>query len=205
MQAEIGLQLHGIEENALIYGPGTRYVIWVQGCTLGCKGCWNQNTWNPNAGTWKSNEWILDQIKATSDLEGVTFLGGEPLQQAEALLPLIQNIRDLGLSIFLYTGYRPEEFDETMQACFVLADIAVTGRYIEEQRNTGLRWRGSENQVIHFNTERYQGFELEDGTDVEVTIDHDTGHVTVLGYPDPEIIQEIEDIIGMPLTRRSEF
>ena len=43
------------------------------------------------------------------------------------------------------------------------------------------------------------------GDILEITIDHDTGHVTVLGYPDPEIIQEIEDIIGMPLTRRSEF
>ena len=205
MQSELGLRLFGIEDYAFIYGPGTRYVIWVQGCTLACKGCWNKETWNAKGGDWKSNEWILEQIKATPDLEGVTFLGGEPLQQADALLPLIQQIRELELSIFLYTGYRPEEFDETMQACFDLSDIAVTGRYIEEQRNTGLRWRGSENQVIHFNTERYEDFELEDGTDVEVTIDHDTGQVTVLGYPDQEILQEIEEIIGVRLTSRSDF
>ena len=201
MTAESRLRLYAIESEALIYGPGKRFVVWVQGCTLGCKGCWNKETWNPNLGEWKTHDWIIEQIQASPDVEGVTFLGGEPLQQAESLLPLIERIRDMDLSIFLYTGYTPEEFNDTMQACFNLADIAVTGRYVEEQRNTGLRWRGSENQIVHFNTERYQGYDLKDATDVELIIDHETGMLTVLGYPDPELLSEIEDVIGIPLSR----
>ena len=101
----------------------------------------------------------------------------------------------------VYSLDNVEEFDETMQACFDNSDIAVTGRYVEAERNTGLRWRGSENQIVHFITERYQGYDLQDATDVELIIDHDTGHLTVLGYPDSELLSEIEDVIGTSLSR----
>ena len=188
------INIHSLEPRSTIYGPGERFIIWVQGCTLACKGCWNVETWDANNGQKMDVSKLLRLVQDEEDLEGITILGGEPLQQAPVVLELINSVRSTGLSIFLYTGYEIEEFDETMQDCFDKSDIVITGRYVNELRNTGLRWRGSENQQIHFPTERYQGMEIIDGTDVEILIDQDTGLITVLGYPDPQLLREIREL-----------
>ena len=188
------INVHSLEPRSTIYGPGERFIIWVQGCTLACKGCWNVETWDAKNGQQMDISKLLRLVQDEEDLEGITILGGEPLQQAPVVLELINSVRSTGLSIFLYTGYEIEEFDETMQDCFDKSDIVITGRYVNELRNTGLRWRGSENQQIHFPTERYRGMEIIDGTDVEILIDQDTGLVTILGYPDPQLLREIREL-----------
>ena len=86
----------------------------------------------------------------------------------------------------MYTGYEPEEFDETMQACFDLSDIVVTGRYIESLRNVNLRWRGSTNQVLHCPTGRYSLSEIIEQNEVEIVVNQD-GTIELYGYPDSEI------------------
>jgi len=201
-QPDDRLRLHAIEHHSLIYGPGVRFIIWVQGCTLACKGCWNKETWPEDDGSWKDLDWIMGQIRSSAPLEGITLLGGEPLQQTPAVLNLIKKVKEEGMSVFLYTGYEKHEFDEAMTACYDLSDIVVTGRYVASSRNTSLRWRGSTNQEVNFPTERYRGMEFEDGTDVEISIDHDTGLVTVLGYPDPPLLAEIRQVLGVPLSRK---
>jgi anaerobic ribonucleoside-triphosphate reductase activating protein len=188
------INIHSLEPRSTIYGPGERFIIWVQGCTLACKGCWNVETWDANNGQKMDITKLLHLIQDEEGLEGITILGGEPLQQAPVVLELINLVRSTGLSIFLYTGYEINEFDEIMQDCFDKSDIVITGRYVNELRNTGLRWRGSENQQIHFPTERYQGMEIIDGTDVEILIDQDTGLITILGYPDPQLLREIREL-----------
>ena len=109
-----------------IYGPGIRSVFWTQGCTLACKGCWNTQYWPNRGGEEISVSTILSQLEELKDIEGITLLGGEPLQQPQACLELIQGCKEIGLSVFIYTGYEPSEFDEVMQSCFDLCDIAVT-------------------------------------------------------------------------------
>jgi anaerobic ribonucleoside-triphosphate reductase activating protein len=146
-------------EHSTIYGPGLRYVIWTQGCTLACKGCWNKQFW-PKGGTPVTITDLVKEILQVKGIEGITILGGEPLQQANATLELIRSVKAVGQTVFMYTGYEPEEFDETMQACFDSSDIVVTGRYIESQRNVNLRWRGSTNQMVHCPTGRYSLSEL---------------------------------------------
>ena len=134
-----------------IYGPGLRSVFWTQGCTLACKGCWNTQYWASRGGLEIGVSQILNELDQLEEIEGITLLGGEPLQQSDASLELIKGCKEKGLSVFLYTGFLPSEFDETMQACFDLSDIAVTGRYrprIDEI--PPLRWRGSRNQQVHF-------------------------------------------------------
>ena len=54
------------------------------------------------------------QIK-NADVEGITLLGGEPLQQSENVLALIREVKSEGLSVFLYTGYERKEFTPTME------------------------------------------------------------------------------------------
>lgn len=178
-------------EHSAIYGPGIRYVIWTQGCNLACEGCWNKQFW-PKGGTPATITDLVKEIRQVKGIEGITILGGEPLQQANASLELIRSVKALGLTVFMYTGYEPEEFDETMQACFDSSDIVVTGRYIESQRNVVLRWRGSTNQVLHCPTGRYSLSELNEQNEVEIVVNED-GTIELYGYPDSEIRQWIEN------------
>lgn len=170
-----------------IYGPGLRSVIWVQGCTLACKGCWNTQYWSAKGGDEILVSKLLKEIEDLDDIEGITLLGGEPLQQAKASLELIKGAKSLGLSVFLYTGYEPSEFDETMLACFNMSDIAVTGRYVQELRDTGLRWRGSQNQQVHFISDLYNESMLSEQTEVEFQI-HPNGRVVAVGYADSYLL-----------------
>lgn len=166
-----------------IYGPGVRFVLWLQGCTLGCKGCWNQQFWPTVGGAEYNIEELVTQIRE-ANVEGITLLGGEPMQQAEPILELIQRVKEHDLTVFLYTGYTKKEFDTTMNKCAELSDILIAGRYIESKRNTYLRWRGSSNQIIEFPTGHYNGEDLTEVREVEVHISG--GNAEVYGYPTEE-------------------
>jgi len=187
------LRIGAIEEQSSIYGPGLRFVIWIQGCTLACKGCWNKNFWPKKGGTNRSIESLVEQISVTESIEGITILGGEPLEQPEAVLNLINSVQRLNLSIFLYSGFESHELNDTQAECVKTSDIVVLGRYDEEKRNINLRWRGSSNQIIQFPTKRYRGIQFEERGECEVIIDDD-GSVRILGYPDPNLISLIKSI-----------
>ncbi len=124
--------------------------------------------------------------------EGLTILGGEPLQQPEDTLALIEEAKQQGLGIFLYTGYKLEELEGDALKCYEASDIVVAGRYIESERNTQLRWRGSSNQTVEFRTDRYKDFEFLEGNDVQITIE-ENGSLTILGYPDDALLQDLLD------------
>ena len=88
--------------------------------------------WSKKGGNETRVSQLLAELDEIDGIEGITLLGGEPLQQPQASLELIRGCKEKGLSVFLYTGYDPSEFDSTMQQCFDLSDIAVTGRYVQE-------------------------------------------------------------------------
>jgi anaerobic ribonucleoside-triphosphate reductase activating protein len=134
----------------------------------------------------------LEAAASAGDLEGISLLGGEPLQQAEPVLELIHAAREMGLSVLLYTGYEPEEYDPTMQACHDGSDLVIGGRYVEALRDPFLRWRGSSNQRLVSPTGRYDVDEFEDLQEVEVLIDHETGQMTVTGYPEADLLQLVQ-------------
>ena len=176
-----------------IYGPGLRAVFWTQGCNLACKGCWNTQYWSKRGGDLIQVSTLLDELDSIDGIEGITLLGGEPLQQSEASLQLIQGSKEMGLTVFLYTGYDPSEFDATMQQCFDLSDIAVTGRYVQEHRDTTLRWRGSRNQQVHFMSDAYNDSMFQEQTEVECHI-LPNGEVRMVGYAETELTQLLEGI-----------
>ena len=133
---------------------------------------------------------VQDAIEAGD--EGLTILGGEPLQQPQATLALILEARQHDLGIFLYTGYDFDELEGDALRCYEASDIVVAGRYIESERNTDLRWRGSSNQTVEFRTDRYKEFEFIEGNDVQITIGED-GSLTILGYPDEALLNDLLD------------
>ena len=182
-------------ERSEIYGPGVRAVIWVQGCSLACPGCWNKEFWPQRGGEKVEVQQMLEWLRLCKDIEGVTLLGGEPLQQPEAVLGLIDGAKALGLSIFLYSGYSRHELNEIQLRCVENSDIVILGRYEEDKRDIGLRWRGSRNQVIEYISPRYSAKDWgDDFQEIEVFID-ENGIISAYGYPDEEFQQKILDVL----------
>ena len=181
-----------IEPCSHIYGPGLRFVVWVQGCSLCCLGCWNQGMWPTKPNTIIHRNDLLKKIEHQKGLTGVTILGGEPLEQAENTLWLLREAQKSGLDTMLYTGYEMEEINACpiKSRALMHADILVSGRYDEKRRNIFLKWRGSENQTIQCLSPRYTAQDFQDQNDVEIHIDPD-GSLTVMGYPTPGLIKSL--------------
>lgn len=174
-----------IEPATHIYGPGRRFAVWLQGCSLACKGCWNKEMWSFKANKLLDRKTLLAQILAEEDIEGVTILGGEPLEQAENTVWLIQEIKRLtSLTVMLYTGYTKLELEQKQLWTTLEAnvDLLVTGRYQEQHRNTNNQWYGSENQELIYPKKSRIEQRSKRLNEVEIIIE-ETGEVRVLGYP----------------------
>ncbi|WP_370425056.1 4Fe-4S single cluster domain-containing protein [Tenacibaculum dicentrarchi] len=177
------MNISHIEENSLIYGPGIRYVIWTQGCSIKCKGCWSKDTWSFKTKNIKSTIELLTNITKDKELEGVTILGGEAFDQYNELLDLIKEIRKTKLSIILYTGYKITELKrEKKTEVLEFIDVLITGRYVEEKKNIqsgGLV--GSYNQEIIFYSKKYSKNDLVELNESEISID-ENGKISIYGY-----------------------
>ena len=171
-------------------GPGERFVLWVQGCPLACPGCWNPDTWAFKRRDLRSVEDLAAIILATEGIEGVTFTGGEPFAQARALTALAARVRFAGLSVFVFTGYDLDELTHPEHlALLAVSDVVVAGRYVEAERETGLAWRGSANQRVHFVSDRYSPADINEVAEVEFYINND-GTITVTGFPAAELLAQ---------------
>ena len=148
------INLCGEVPESIVDGPGLRYTIFVQGCPHHCPGCHNPQSHPFEGGYQKTTEELLAAIKENPLLTGVTFSGGEPFCQAEALYELAQAIKKLGLNIYIYSGYTIEQLlEKEKQEPFIgkllrICDTLIDGPYIERQRSLELLFRGSENQRI---------------------------------------------------------
>ena len=145
-------------ERSVAHGPGERFVLWVQGCSLGCPGCFSAETHSFRRGNIVSVTELENRITNIPGIEGVTFTGGEPMQQARPLAELGQRLRDRGFSVMCYTGFTRVQLESTKMSSIrdllAMSDILVDGRFVIDKA-ANLRWRGSSNQSVHFLTERY--------------------------------------------------
>lgn len=140
-------------------GPGRRFAIWVQGCPMRCPGCCNPELLPFAGGTEWTTDALLERILTTPDIEGVTFLGGEPMSQPAAVLELARGIQSAGLTVMVFSGFTLAELRARKRAdiseLLQHIDLLVDGRYEREQPEENRRWIGSRNQVMHFQSERY--------------------------------------------------
>lgn len=150
------IRLAGIEYDSLVNGEGTRTVIFAQGCRHHCPGCFNPETHDFNGGEIFEVEEIFNKIKDDPFLEGVTFSGGDPLEQAEAFSELAAMIKENKpeLNIWCWTGYTIEQILENklhepgIKKLLDLIDVLVDGRFEQNLFVDGLKFRGSKNQRI---------------------------------------------------------
>jgi anaerobic ribonucleoside-triphosphate reductase activating protein len=185
------LRLHAFEPVSAANGPGLRAVVWVQGCTLGCPGCFNPETHErERAGENVRVDDLFVRITRLGDrIEGVTISGGEPLQQRRAVLRLLERIRaETTLSSVVFTGYSWPELQcmPDLPALRDNVDVLLAGRYEQAQRIAyGLR--GSANKTVHLFTNRYTLADLDAVPDAEVII-HPDGRLTMTGI-DPPLVE----------------
>ncbi|MCD8363254.1 MAG: anaerobic ribonucleoside-triphosphate reductase activating protein [Lachnospiraceae bacterium] len=146
------LRIAGTVQDSIVDGPGLRYVIFTQGCPHHCPGCHNPQTHDFTGGSVADTEKILAAISANPLLGGVTFSGGEPFCQAQALVPIAEAVKSAGQHLMIYTGYLYEDLlkmqDSSVQRLLELADVLVDGPFILAQRNLTLQYRGSDNQRV---------------------------------------------------------
>ena len=146
------LRIAGTVNDSIVDGPGIRYVIFTQGCPHHCPGCHNPQTHDFAGGQDADEEKILGEIFNNPILSGVTFSGGEPFCQAEALVPIAELIKAKGKHLMIYTGYLLEQLQKmkkpAVDRLLELADVIVDGPFVLAEKNLTLSFRGSENQRV---------------------------------------------------------
>jgi anaerobic ribonucleoside-triphosphate reductase activating protein len=155
----------------------------MQGCTLGCAGCFNPATHDALGGRDVSIDDLAREMAAAraAGSEGLSLSGGEPLQQAVSASALLDSARALGMSTLAFSGYTLDEIRELPGGPAVLArlDVLIDGRYVAGERlATGLR--GSANQRIQLLTQRYAMSEVEATPVAEIRISA-TGEAILTG------------------------
>ncbi len=167
------LRMHRLIPFSYANGPGRRAVLWVQGCSLGCPGCFNPQTHTFTGGQYVFVSDLCRRIVALEgSIEGITVSGGEPLQQRRPLLALLRRVRwETALSMLVFTGYTWDEVRRMPEADGLLAciDVLIAGRYDASQR-LARQLRGSANKAVHFLTDRYTPSDLETVPPAEVII-----------------------------------
>lgn len=142
------LRVIDIVDGTIVDGPGLRTSIYLAGCLHKCPGCHNKSTWAFDAGHNMTVEQIEEHV-LENDFN-VTFSGGDPLYQPDALAFACKAIKRLGKTIWCYTGFTFEEVcaSPSMRQVLDLIDVLVDSRFILDKRDTSLRFRGSSNQRI---------------------------------------------------------
>jgi anaerobic ribonucleoside-triphosphate reductase activating protein len=139
---------------------------------------------------------MAKRILNTGDIEGVTYTGGEPMLQAHALVLLSQLLRQHGLTVFCFTGYKLEMLRKSRNpwVCRFLdqIDILIDGPFVQVKA-TPLLWRGSANQGVHFLSETYREWApiVEHGpAQVEFVVNH--SHFTTIGTWPKDFVERLE-------------
>ncbi|MBZ5670026.1 MAG: radical SAM protein [Acidobacteriia bacterium] len=193
--------LHALIPASRANGPGLRAVVFFQGCSVGCVGCWNSRT-HPFHGAEVPVDVVAQDLvraQAQHTLEGVTFSGGEPMQQADSLLRLIQGLHQQApeLSFGMFSGYAEHELAkgrywtwgdgsseqhrrrlwQEIRACL---DFAVVGRFNQAQPGSQ-PLRTTRNQVLRLFSHRYTPADFsEELTEVSIK---EGGRAEVTGFP----------------------
>lgn len=144
------VQVAGITRGSVVDGLGIRTVVFFQGCPRHCPGCHNPETIPFSGGREMTVHQLVEEIIKTINplVKGVTFTGGDPLAQPQALFQTVNMLKEKlpQLDIWVYTGYSYPEVKNL--PVMPLIDVLVDGPFIEEQRDISLAFRGSANQRL---------------------------------------------------------
>ncbi len=148
------MNFSGINYESFADGDGVRVSFFVSGCRRHCRGCFNTDAQRFDYGERfddKTVDVIMERLKRPY-ISGITFLGGEPMEPENVfcLIDLAQEVRKIGKTIWVYSGFTYEEILNcpAQRKLLSLCDVLVDGSFVEEQRDITLAFRGSRNQRI---------------------------------------------------------
>ena len=142
------IRIAGLVPESFVDGDGIRFAIFMQGCLRNCEGCQNPETHALNGGRLVDTAEIISSIKKNPLLDGITLTGGEPLLQIDSANELARAAKNLGLSVWCYTGFTFEELPPAAAPLMENVDVLIDGAFIESLRDLELQFRGSRNQRI---------------------------------------------------------
>jgi len=182
-------------------GPGRRVVIWVQGCTINCKGCFNKDFQiHESRYLVKPGEFarkIIDTCRKY-DCEGVTLTGGEPFQQSLASAILAGNIRRSGLTVVCFTGYGVKQLSGSenldVQALLSKVDLLIGGPYNIKNKSKRT-WFNDPDKELVFLTDRYSEEQLFDDEELEIIVKG--SEVEVTGFPEKKDYETLEEMLDL--------
>ncbi len=158
------LNINSIIYNTAVEGPYHRTALWVQGCSINCADCCNTHMLS----TTKSKvlsiseivESLLNALVKNPEIEGISILGGEPLDQSTELLHLLKTIKEKipNYGVILFTGYEWSQLTACPKKSQIIefCDLIIAGPYKKELHSRKRRWIGSDNQSIQFTSPRYK-------------------------------------------------
>ena len=150
------MKMAGFYDESMSNGLGWRAVLFVSGCPHHCPGCHNKVAQDYNYGQEFNKEEIISRICENSILKGITISGGEPLckENIPEVLDFIKDVKKVrpNFNVWCYSGYTLEQLeqrnDKITKETLKEIDVLVDGRFIEEQKKPGLKFKGSANQRI---------------------------------------------------------
>lgn len=143
-----------LQTDSIVDGEGIRTVIWTQGCAHNCLGCHNPETHSFTDGYLVDVEEVKKEISELTNQQGITFSGGDPLYQIDAVLELAIYAQSLNLNVWLYTGFTYEELkvmmkkNKKLKELLLNVDALVDGKFLLEEKSYDVKFRGSKNQRI---------------------------------------------------------
>ena len=157
------MRIHRLLSQTEAEGPGVRFCIWAQGCSRGCPGCFAEALQDPAGGEEIGTDEIIRQIASqVGKIRGVTFLGGEPFEQAAALGKIAAFAQNAGLDVITFTGSTLEALRSKPEAALLLnnTDLLIDGPYVQELQDFSRPLAGSKNQRFLFLTRRFSPEEI---------------------------------------------
>lgn len=184
LDPQLMIRVHQVVPRSRANGPGARFVIWTQGCSLACPGCFNPNSHAASkSGTHVK---VIDLVRRIVDveslIEGITLSGGEPMEQPEAVAELLLAVRrSTDLGVVLFTGFTHAEIIGDPRRSRVLenVDAMVAGRY-EASKRVAEGLRGSSNKRVVLLSNRYSALDIEETPTTEIILD-EYGNATLTG------------------------
>lgn len=190
-----------------VLGPGRRIGLWLQGCTIRCRGCVSQDTWPADPGKALPLKTLLDWCRrmGAQGFDGVTISGGEPFDQPRALAALLDGLvawrtaAGLDFDILCYSGYPLKTLEKKHQKILARLDGLIPEPYADG-RPLGALWRGSDNQTLvpmsARGTARYADSvaapQAENGKRMQVSVED--GRLWMIGIPHRGDMAALEDL-----------
>jgi len=194
------MRIYNYQDGVKRLGPGTRFVLWTQGCLRKCERCMTPESQDVKGGKEISIENLAQKI-ISAKREGITISGGEPFLQSNDLCELIIRVRKIiDIGVIIYTGYTYEELinskDSGKKQLLQLADLLIDGPYVDEL-NDGMNLRGSSNQRVITLTDRYAQNVWEYGSKkAEIEIFVKENKMVMVGVPTKNFLQKFKNIFA---------